>query len=116
MELGKWRENPGNYAKKSREKECFGFSLANSDMIRLALLKVPRIQSDRCTFSKHPKHSKLSYTACQFGNYGQMVRRSKEVRKKLFTFLAKPDEDHDFLTSLLALGRTPTDCYIGLCF
>ena len=39
-----------------------------------------------------------------------------EVRKKLFTFLAKPAEDHDFLTSLLVLGRTPTDCYIGLCF
>eukprot|EP00435_Cladocopium_sp_Y103_P064083 s598_g25.t1 len=38
-----------------------------------------------------------------------------EVRRLLFVFLARPSEDHEFLNPLLALGRTPTDCYIGLC-
>ena len=38
-----------------------------------------------------------------------------QVRRLLFVFLARPSEDHEFLNPLLALGRTPTDCYIGLC-
>ena len=38
-----------------------------------------------------------------------------EVRRQLFEFLLKPSQEHPFLPSLLALGRTQTDCYIGLC-
>ncbi|CAK8987748.1 Probable galacturonosyltransferase-like 10 (Galactinol synthase 8) (AtGolS8) (GolS-8) [Durusdinium trenchii] len=38
-----------------------------------------------------------------------------EVRKRLFEFLVNPSEPHPWLGSLLALGRTQTDCYIGLC-
>ncbi|CAE7555040.1 GLT8D1 [Symbiodinium natans] len=37
------------------------------------------------------------------------------VREQLLTFLRRPADDHPFLSSLLAVGRKRSDCYIGLC-
>ncbi|CAJ1345741.1 unnamed protein product, partial [Effrenium voratum] len=38
-----------------------------------------------------------------------------EVRRQLNGFLKEPSAEHPSVSSLLALGRVQTDCYIGLC-
>eukprot|EP00416_Gambierdiscus_australes_P013610 CAMPEP_0171131364 /NCGR_PEP_ID=MMETSP0766_2-20121228/122581_1 /TAXON_ID=439317 /ORGANISM="Gambierdiscus australes, Strain CAWD 149" /LENGTH=283 /DNA_ID=CAMNT_0011594657 /DNA_START=215 /DNA_END=1066 /DNA_ORIENTATION=+ len=37
------------------------------------------------------------------------------VKEQVKTFLTSPSKDHPFLAKLLGLGRTQSDCYIGLC-